>query len=68
MKQSVDIPTQQDIRGHYTNYAHPVIGIVRAQAWGHPSSKRKALALHGYLDNTGSFDLMGPALAKASRV
>lgn len=22
--------------------------------------------MHGYLDNTGSFDLMGPALAKAS--
>lgn len=36
----------------------------RHQAWGSPSSDRKALALHGYLDNTGSFDLMGPALAK----
>ncbi|CAM9411759.1 unnamed protein product, partial [Hapterophycus canaliculatus] len=34
------------------------------QAWGDPSSPLKALALHGYLDNTGSFDLLGPALAK----
>ncbi|CAN0536350.1 unnamed protein product, partial [Ectocarpus sp. 8 AP-2014] len=35
------------------------------QVWGQPSSDRKALALHGYLDNSGSFDLLGPALAKA---
>ncbi|CAM9365226.1 unnamed protein product, partial [Ectocarpus sp. 6 AP-2014] len=35
------------------------------KVWGQPSSDRKALALHGYLDNSGSFDLLGPALAKA---
>ncbi|CAM9454961.1 unnamed protein product [Ectocarpus sp. 4 AP-2014] len=34
------------------------------KVWGQPSSDRKALALHGYLDNSGSFDLLGPALAK----
>lgn len=34
------------------------------KAWGQPSSSHKALALHGFLDNTGSFDLLGPALAK----
>ncbi|CAM9126387.1 unnamed protein product [Pylaiella littoralis] len=34
------------------------------KAWGQPSSNRKALVLHGFLDNTGSFDLLGPALAK----
>ncbi|CAN0038494.1 unnamed protein product, partial [Discosporangium mesarthrocarpum] len=35
------------------------------KTWGPPSAKRKVLGLHGYLDNTGSFDRLGPAMAKA---
>lgn len=37
-------------------------GHVAAQAWGNPDAKTKILALHGWLDNSGSFEKLIPLL------
>ncbi|EGG18229.1 alpha/beta hydrolase fold-1 domain-containing protein [Cavenderia fasciculata] len=36
---------------------------IAAKAWGPPNSKQRVLALHGWLDNANSFDIIAPVLA-----
>lgn len=38
---------------------------VAAKSWGDASSPQKAMALHGWMDNAGSFDTLGPYLGGA---
>ena len=38
------------------------------QAWGSAASERRALALHGFLDNSSTFDLIAPTLAEVNQV
>ncbi|GAM24099.1 hypothetical protein SAMD00019534_072740 [Acytostelium subglobosum LB1] len=37
--------------------------VVAAKAWGPNNSKHRVMALHGWLDNANSFDVVGPVLA-----
>jgi pimeloyl-ACP methyl ester carboxylesterase len=38
---------------------------LHALEWGDPDCPRKVLALHGWMDNAGSFTTLGPAIAEA---
>lgn len=38
---------------------------VAGKSWGDPTSPQKAMALHGWMDNAGSFDTLGPYLGGA---
>ena len=37
-------------------------GIMAGKLWGNPDSEKKLLALHGWLENSGSFDRLAPLL------
>ena len=39
-------------------------GSLAYQQWGSPTSTKKVLAIHGWLDNSNSFNYLGPYLAK----
>ena len=39
-------------------------GSLAYQQWGSPSSPNKVLAIHGWLDNSNSFNYLGPYLAE----
>lgn len=53
------VPTEQTIALAHLN--------LRAQSWGEPAAP-PLLALHGWLDNAGSFALLAPLLATTYRV
>ncbi|KAI6659311.1 Serine hydrolase-like 2 S homeolog [Oopsacas minuta] len=37
-------------------------GIIAGKLWGNPDSEKKILAIHGWLENAGSFDRLAPLL------
>ena len=37
-------------------------GIIAGKLWGNPDSEKKLLAVHGWLENAGSFDRLAPLL------
>ena len=39
-------------------------GSLSYQQWGAPSSTKKIIAIHGWLDNSNSFNFLGPYLAE----
>ncbi|CAN0378993.1 unnamed protein product, partial [Phaeothamnion confervicola] len=38
---------------------------LKAKIWGDDAPQKRVLAIHGYLDNANSFDLLAPDLAQA---
>ena len=37
-------------------------GVIAGKLWGNPESEKKILAVHGWLENAGSFDRLAPLL------
>ena len=37
-------------------------GVIAGKLWGNPESEKKILAIHGWLENAGSFDRLAPLL------